>query len=130
MRNALILSPQWRAKILSSAFICSLEGFFASARCFSASAPKDDQRTRSANGSAVPEAAQSQICVAPPVLELPLATVPSPPGLGYHLSRLRRSGFAADDSGPAHWHGRLGIGEFARLMGDRRTGTADPESAD
>jgi len=33
------------------------------------------------------------------VLGIPIATVPSPYGLGYVLSRLRRSGFVAGDWG-------------------------------
>ena len=37
------------------------------------------------------------MCVAPTVLEIPIAGVPSPSGLGYILSRLWRSGFGAAD---------------------------------
>ncbi len=36
-------------------------------------------------------------CVAPTVLRIMLATVPSPYGLGYVLARLRRCGFVAID---------------------------------
>jgi hypothetical protein len=39
-------------------------------------------------------------CVAPTVLRITIATVPSPSGLGYAVARLRRSGFVAPASAP------------------------------
>ena len=48
-----------------------------------------------------------QLGVAPAVLGIPIATVPSPTGLGYFLSRLRRSGFGAVDLGPARSSSQL-----------------------
>src|SRR5882762_4683945 len=58
-------------------------------------------------------------CVAPTVLRIMIATVPSPSGLGYVVARLRRSGFVAvnlckwavaKDSGVAACESRLSAG--------------------
>jgi len=66
-------------------------------------------------------------CVAPTVLRIMLATVPSPYGLGYVLARLRRSGFVArtswlrlcrDRFAYAGWSSRIMIGDLWFVGGD------------
>ena len=49
-------------------------------------------------------------CAAPTVLKIMIAIVPSPSGLGYDLSRLRRSGFIAVDWESSRGNSRPAIG--------------------
>jgi hypothetical protein len=52
-------------------------------------------------------------CAAPTVLGILTATVPSPPGLGYDLSRLRRFDFLAVIVEPFRGNSRLVTGHAA-----------------